>query len=269
MKKILLTLMICVCTLSINAQTKYPNVVISTNYGDMKVMLYDDTPRHSEYFLKLVRQKYFDGTLFHRVMKNFMIQGGAQDSRNAPAGAAVGAGSNTMKIMPEILPNHYHRKGALSAPRLDDDVNPQRKSDMSQFFIVQGKVLRLTYMDSLEMQVNVPIKNKLIRKHYMPYKDELDNLKTTDARKFNALLDSVLGMVDSLYNCAPDKFTFPKEQRQYYSTDGGERSLDGKYSVYGQVIEGLDVIDKIAALPTDQRNRPKKDAKILRVYVVK
>lgn len=267
MKKITILLLLCGTIFAVNAQTKYPQVVISTNYGDMKVMLYDDTPRHSEYFLKLVRKKYFDGTLFHRVMKDFMIQGGAQDSRNAPAGAAIGAGSESMKILPEILPVHYHRKGALAAPRLGDDVNPQKKSDMSQFYIVQGKVLTNGYMDSLEMKVNVPIRNKIIQKHYLPYKEKLASLKESNPAAFNRTLDSLLHVVDSLYDAAPNKFFFPKEQREHYTTDGGERSLDGQYTVYGQVIEGLDVIDKIAALPTDQRARPKKDAKILRVYV--
>lgn len=257
----------CVCLL--NAQTKYPNVVISTNYGDMKVMLYDDTPNHSDYFLKLVNRGYFDGTLFHRVIRDFMIQGGAQDSRNAPAGAAIGSGNSSMEIMPEFRAEHYHRKGALCAPRNSDDRNPKKKSDMSQFYIVQGKVYSEGALDTLEMKVNVPIKNEIIRTHYNPHKKELAALKDADTSAFNAKLDSVLHVVDSLYEAAPGKFFFPAAQRKHYSTEGGVRSLDGEYTVYGQVIAGLDVIDKIAALATDKRERPVKDAKILRVYVEK
>ena len=122
-----------------SAQTKYPNVVISTNYGDMTVMLYDETPRHAEYFLDLVKKGYFDGTLFQRVIKNFMIQGGAQDTRNAAPGAKVGGGNTAMEILPEFREKYFHKKGTLSAPRRGDKENPQKKSDMSQIFIVHGK----------------------------------------------------------------------------------------------------------------------------------
>ena len=251
----------------LNSQTKYPHVIITTNYGDMKVMLYDDTPNHSEYFLQLVKQGYFDGTLFHRVIKDFMIQGGAQDSRNAPAGVTIGSGRTDMEIMPEILPNHYHKKGALAAPRREDKENPQKKSDMSQFYIVQGTIYTPGRLDTLEMAVNVPIKNKIIRTHYSPHKEDLDRLKSTDPHAFNAKLDSVLHIVDSLYAAAPGKFFFLPEQKADYSTQGGVHHLDGEYTVYGEVIEGLEVIDRIAALPTDSNNRPENDAKIIRVYV--
>jgi len=251
----------------LSAQTKYPAVIISTNYGDMKVILYDDTPHHSEYFLKLVKQGYFDGTLFHRVIKDFMIQGGAQDSRNAPAGIAIGSGRTDMEIMPEIRPNHYHKKGALAAPRREDKENPQKKSDMSQFYIVQGTLYTPGRLDTLEMAVNVPIKNKIIRSHYSPHKEELAQLKATDPRAFNAKLDSVLHIVDSLYAVAPGKFFFSPEQKTDYSTVGGVHHLDGEYTVYGEVIEGLEVIDRIAALPTDANERPKKEARIIKAYV--
>jgi peptidyl-prolyl cis-trans isomerase B (cyclophilin B) len=250
-----------------SAQTKYPTVIITTNYGNMKVMLYDDTPNHSEYFLKLVKQGYFDGTLFHRVIENFMIQGGAQDSRNAPAGVTIGSGRTDMEIMPEIRPNHYHKKGALAAPRRGDKENPQKKSDMSQFYIVQGTIYTPGRLDTLEMAVNVPIKNKIIRAHYSPHKEELARLKSTDPHAFNAKLDSVLHIVDSLYSAAPGTFFFSPEQKADYSSRGGVHHLDGEYTVYGEVIEGLEVIDRIAALPTDPNERPKTDATIIRVYI--
>lgn len=249
------------------AQTKYPVVVIETNYGTMKAQLFDDTPRHSDHYLALIKKGYFDGTLFHRVIKDFMIQGGAQDSRNAPAGTQIGGGRTDMELMPEFVPAHYHRKGALAAPRRGDDENPQKKSDASQFYIVQGKKYTEGRLDSMEMAVNVPIKNKIIRKHYMPYKDELAILKETDPMRFNNLLDSVLTVVDSLYAEAPGKFFWPEGLKEAYSTQGGAHHLDGEYTVFGQIIEGLDVIDKIAALPVDSRKRPTSDAKIVRVYV--
>ncbi|MEA5127806.1 MAG: peptidylprolyl isomerase [Proteiniphilum sp.] len=251
-----------------NAQTNYPVIVIETNYGTMKAVLYDDTPVHSNHYLKLIKDGYFDGTLFHRVVKDFVIQGGAQDSRNAPAGVQIGGGRTDMELMPEFRKNRFHKKGALAAPRQGDAENPQKKSDASQFYIVQGRVYTQGRLDSMEMAINVPIKNELIRTHYLPHKEELDQLKeVNDAVGFNALLDSLLNVVDSLYAIAPDKFFLPEELKEAYTTLGGIDRLDGEYTVFGEVTEGLEVIDKIAALPVDGNSRPRNDAKILRIYV--
>lgn len=251
-----------------SAQTKYPNIVISTNYGDMTVMLYDETPRHAEYFLDLVKKGYFDGTLFQRVIKNFMIQGGAQDTRNAPKGARVGSGNTAMEIMPEFNEKYFHKKGTLSAPRRSDNENPQKKSDMSQIFIVHGKKMTEGRLDSLEMAVNVPIRNAATRKYYIPYKEQLAELKANDPYAFNDRLDEIMHQIDSAFNASPDKFFFKPEQKKAYSTLGGARHLDMEYTAYGEVIDGLEVIDKIAALETDGNDRPKEDAKMIRVYVV-
>ncbi len=249
------------------AQTKYPKVVISTNYGDMTVMLYDETPRHAEYFLGLVKKGYFDGTLFQRVIKDFMIQGGAQDTRNAAPGLMVGGGDTSMEILPEFKEKYFHKKGTLSAPRRGDNENPKKKSDMSQIFIVQGKKLAEGRLDSLEMAVNVPIRNAATRKYYIPFKEQLAELKASDPQAFNDRLDEIMHQIDSAFNAAPDKFFFKPEQKEAYSTLGGARHLDMEYTAYGEVVEGLDVIDKIAALATDGNDRPKQDAKIIRVYL--
>lgn len=261
------TIIMLSCLISTFAQTKYPEVVIETNYGTMKAILFDDTPNHSEYFLKLVKQGYFDGTLFHRVIQDFVIQGGAQDSRNAPAGAQIGSGSLEMEILPEFRSNHYHGKGAICAPRRGNSDNPQKKSDMSQFYIADGKVMSTGMLDTMEMAVNVPIKNAIIRSHYSPMKEELALLKTSDTGAFNNKLDSVLNVVDSIYEAAPGKFNFLPDQKKIYATEGGIPKLDGEYTVYGQVTDGLDVIDKIAALPKDERDRPLVDARIIRIYI--
>jgi len=267
MKKSLIFTLMLTFSLFVNGQTQYPVIVIETNFGTMKAILYDDTPNHSAHFLKLVKQGYFNGTLFHRVVKEFMIQGGAQDSRNAPAGAQIGGGRTDMDILPEFRPHHFHKKGAIAAPRRGDDENPQKRSDASQFYVVHGKIYSPGRLDSMEMAVNVPIKNRIIRDHYLPHKDELARLKSVDASAFNALLDSVLHVVDSLYEAAPGKLTLPAEMKEAYSTIGGAHHLDGEYTVFGEVIEGLDVIDKIAALPVDANSRPRSDAKIVKIYV--
>ena len=251
------------------AQTKYPNVVISTNYGDMTIMLYDETPKHAEYFLDLVRKKYFDGTLFQRVIKEFMIQGGAQDTRNASPGTRVGSGDTSMEIMPEFNKKYFHKKGTLSAPRRTNNENPKKKSDMSQIFIVHGKIMTEGRMDSLEMTVNIPIRNVATRKYYVPRKEELAELKTSNPQVFNDNIDQIMHQIDSAFNASPDKFFYTPEEREAYSTIGGARHLDMEYTAYGEVINGLDVIDKIANLATDGNDRPKNDAKIVRVYTKK
>lgn len=252
----------------LRAQTNFPTIVIETNFGTMKAILYDDTPVHSNHYLKLIKEGYFDGTLFHRVVKDFVIQGGAQDSRNAPQGFEIGSGRTDMELMPEFRENRYHKKGALAAPRRGDDVNPQKKSDASQLYIVHGQVYTEGRLDTLELAVNVPIRNELIRTHYSPAKPALDSLKKVDDRRgFNNLLDSVLGIVDSLYSIAPGKHFHPEGLKEDYSTAGGLLHLDNEYTVFGEVIEGLDVIDKIASLPVNGRSRPETDAKIIRIYI--
>ncbi len=267
-RNILIFILIAVAWQS-NAQANYPTIVIETNYGTMKAMLYDDTPVHSNHYLKLIKEGYFDGTLFHRVVEDFVIQGGAQDSRDAPSGARIGGGRTDMELMPEFRENRFHKKGALAAPRRGDNENPQKKSDASQIYIVQGRIYTQGRLDSMEMAVNVPIKNEIIRTHYLPHKEKLDELKAAnDASGFNALLDSLLNVVDSLYAIAPGKFFLPQELKEAYTTLGGIDRLDGSYTVFGEVTEGLEVIDKIAALPVDENSRPKTDAKIIRIYAI-
>lgn len=266
----ILIFILIAATWQAGAQTNYPTVVIETNYGTMKAILYDDTPVHSNHYLKLIKEGYFNGTLFHRVVKDFVIQGGAQDSRNAPPGAQIGGGRTDMELMPEFRENRFHKKGALAAPRKGDDENPQRKSDGSQFYIVQGKSYTEGRIDSMQMAVNVPIRNELIRTHYAPHREKLDALKEAkDAKGFNTLLDSLLGVVDSLYAIAPGKLEFSEEFKEAYSTLGGIHTLDRKYTVFGEVFEGLEVIEKIVALPVDTYSRPESDAKMIRVYLEK
>ncbi|NLC50519.1 MAG: peptidylprolyl isomerase [Bacteroidales bacterium] len=267
--KICIITLLLSCVFALSAQTKYPQVVISTNYGDMTVMLYDETPRHAAYFLDLVKKNYFDGTLFQRVIKEFMIQGGAQDTRNAPAGARVGSGNTSMEIMPEFNEKYFHKKGVLSAPRRGDNENPQKKSDMSQIFIVHGKVLTEGRLDSMEMAVNVPIKNAATRKYYIPYKEQLAELKANDPQAFNDRLDEIMFQIDSAFTASPNKFFFDPAEKEAYSTIGGARHLNMEYTAYGEVIEGLEVIDKIANLAVDGNDRPKQDAKIIKVYIKK
>ena len=193
-------------------------VVISTSHGDITVGLYKDTPLHRENFLKLVKESYYDSLLFHRVISGFMIQGGDPDSREAQPGAPLGKGGPGYTIPAEILPEHIHKKGALAAARQGDQVNPERASSGSQFYIVQGKPVPATQLSRIAEQ-----------------------------RAFTNSADS-LGYTD--------------EQIAIYQNMGGTPHLDGAYTVFGEVVEGLEVIDKIAQQKVDRRSRPLKDIKM-------
>jgi len=236
-------------------------VQIKTNLGNMRVMLYNETPQHRIRFLKLVNSNHFDGTLFYRVIKNFVIQGGSSDSRNAPAGKHIGYGSSTEIISSEFTNKRFHKKGALCAPRQPEDVNHFRMSDVSQFYLVQGRVYSDQELDILEKRVNTPIKKELLERYYYPKKEELNRLKEEDPAKFNSLLRDIKAKVDFEYNLA-DLLVFTPEQREAYTTVGGLPDLDNDYTVFGEVVEGVEVIDKIASLPTDKNDRPLTDVKI-------
>lgn len=191
---------------------KEVKALIHTDMGDMVVKLYNATPKHRDNFIKLANEGYYDSTIFHRVINGFMIQGGDPDSRNAQPGVLLGNGGPDYTIPAEIMPNiHFHKKGVLAAARESDDVNPERASSGSQFYIVQGQV----YDDS-----------------------KLDMIEKRTHRKFTP------------------------EQRIAYRTIGGTPHLDGGYTVYGEVVSGLDVVDKIAAVKTDPNDRPIRDVKM-------
>ena len=155
------------CVVATSAQEAGKTVVIKTNVGTMKAILYDDVPNHTRTFIERAKRGDFNGTLFTRVLPEFMIQGGAPDSKNAPAGAKCGFGDPSAEIPPEINEKYFHKKGALAAPRQPDDINPQKKSDMSQFFIVQGKVYRETELDTLERTANYPARQKALKEFYI------------------------------------------------------------------------------------------------------
>jgi cyclophilin family peptidyl-prolyl cis-trans isomerase len=232
----------------------------------MKVKLYNETPKHRDHFLKLVGEKHFDGTLFYRVVKGFVIQGGSSDSRNAAPGRAIGYGK-PINLDAEYHKNCYHKRGALCAPRQPEAVNHFKMSDVSQFYIVQGRKYSTEELDMIEKATNVPIKKKLKQEFYVPHKEELARLKKEDPREFNKLLRSIKDKINFHYSVS-DKLEFTEEQRKIYTTIGGTPELDTDYTVFGEVVEGLSTINKIAALPVDKNNRPTKNVTI-KVSVVK
>lgn len=248
-------------------QAEERTVTITTNVGVMKAKLYENVPNHVKTFIERAQRGEYDGTLFTRTIKDFMIQGGAADSRNAAPGVRVGAGDPSAEILPEMRPEYFHKKGALAAPRQNDDVNPQRKSDMSQFFIVEGKVYRSGELDTLEKVQNYKIRQKALKLYYHPQRAKLDSLKKADPRTYNQRIAVVRNKVDSLILATPGHLVFTDEQRKAYTTVGGCHHLDGQYTIFGELIEGFDVLDIIADQKTDKYDRPLKDIKIIKVTI--
>lgn len=250
-----------------SAETSAKTVTIQTTAGTLKAKLYDDVPNHVRTFIERARRGEYNGTLFTRVLPEFMIQGGAPDSRNAPAGARCGFGDRSTEIMPEMRPHHFNKRGALAAPRQNDDINPQKKSDMSQFYIVQGKVYTNGELDTLEMIANQDIEEKAMQKYFYPVRAELRMQKASNKREYQKRLRKIKAQVDSVVRATPGHLFFTPEQRKAYTSEGGCHHLDGNYTVYGELIEGFDVLDAIAGQARDEYDRPKKDVRIIQLTI--
>ena len=237
-------------------------VKIETDFGDMIVKLYDETPLHRDNFIKLITDGYYDDLLFHRIVKEFMIQGGDPDSRNARAGQALGSGDPGYTIPAEFNTKLFHKKGALAAARAGDDENPEKQSSGSQFYIVQGKVYTEDLLDKLEQQKNSRKAQAINRNYVNQYQQELNELnKAGELDSLNARIAEIKEEIQKeIINM--ETYNIDDEKRKIYSTLGGTPSLDMDYTVFGEVIEGLDVIDKIVEVETNQSNRPKTDIKM-------
>ena len=244
------------------AQSK--TVEISTNLGTMKFRLYDDTPKHRDAFVQLARDGYYNGTLFYRVIEVFLIQGGSKSSRDAAPGKRIGYGDPDKTVDDEILKNYFHKKGVLCAPRQPDEINPFKQSDISQFYIVEGKVFSKGELDTMELAVNRPIRNKIVNEVMTPaVREELKKLKEEKkVAEFRELAQQVKDKIEAEYSLNPNVLVFSEQQREAYTTIGGYPDLDGKFTIFGECISGFDVIDKIAALKTDKNDRPLTDIKI-------
>ncbi len=234
---------------------------ISTNMGVMRGHLYDATPGHRDAFVKLVKQKHFDGTLFYRVVKDFVIQGGSSDSRDARPGQHIGYGDEAVNIDSEFTPKCYHKRGALCAPRQPDKVNLFKTSDVSQFYIVRGRVYDDDYLTKYEKSINIPIRNNLHKLYYTPYKEELAALKTTDPAAYKARIREIRDRIEMEYRISNYK-KFTDEQRRDYTTIGGAPQLDNEYTVFGEITEGLDVMVKINNMRVDANSRPLTDVRM-------
>lgn len=236
---------------------------IKTTEGDIIIRLYDETPKHRDNFLKLAKEGHFNGTLFHRVIKDFMIQGGDPDSKNAPKGKMLGTGGPDYTIPAEfVYPQYFHKRGALSAARTGDEVNPEKESSGSQFYIVWGKTLKPAELKQMEhqmaMQQEQQVFNQLTREHH----EEIMNLRRNrDRIGLQELQDKLIEQTKT--TCKQQgKPSFTEEQIEVYTNVGGTPFLDNQYTVFGEVEEGLDIVERIQNCDTDRNDRPTEDVKI-------
>ena len=237
--------------------------------GDITVRLYDDTPLHRDNFLKLASEGFFNGTLFHRVIKDFMIQGGDPESKGAPAGKNLGSGGPGYNVPAEIKPaTLFHKRGALSAARLGDEVNPAKESSGSQFYIVWGKVYKAAELKQLEHQLKMQQEQNIFNALAAEHRDEIMNLRRNRDR------DGLMALQEKLGKMAMDKSkeignpAFTQEQVDVYTTQGGTPFLDGAYTVFGEVEEGLDIVEAIQKVETSLNDRPKTDVVMTAVTVL-
>ena len=240
-------------------------VKIQTMLGDIIVRLYDETPIHRDNFVKLVKEGYYDGTLFHRVIKDFMIQGGDPDSKGAPAGKMLGVGGPDYTLEAEIKEGLFHKRGALAAARQGDEVNPERRSSGSQFYIVWGQVYNegqlRQFAKQLKMQKVQAVFNQLASAH----RDEIMQMRRNrDRAGLQELQDKLASEAEKQ---AADYAGLTEEQQRVYSTIGGTPHLDGQYTVFGEVEEGLDIVEMIQSSVTGRGDRPVADIE-MRISVV-
>lgn len=264
-------IIIAFCTSFVGADNR-SKVLIHTEFGDIKIVLYDETPKHRDNFLKLIKNHTIDSTLFHRVIKGFMIQGGDPDSKNAKPGAELGNGDVGYTLPAEIHPNLYHKRGALAAARQSDDINPNKESSGCQFYIVEGTVYTDTMLGSLiQQRMYQPIKQKIFDAFIN--KPENASLKAgfiraqqrAQTQRLNDSLTYYMGIINPIIDAefakTPHRI-FTPEQRKMYSTFGGTPQLDGAYTVFGEVVDGMEVVDVIAAQPKDAKDRPLRDVRM-------
>lgn len=242
---------------------------IKTTEGDIVIRLYDETPRHRDNFLKLAKNGYFNGTLFHRVIKDFMIQGGDPDSKNAPKGDILGTGGPDYTIPAEfVYPRYFHKRGALSAARTGDEVNPDRESSGSQFYIVWGKIYKPAELKQMERQMAMQQEQEVFNLLAKEHREEIMEFRRKrDQAGLQTLQEQLIEETKKICR-QKGKPTFTTEQTEAYTTVGGTPFLDNQYTVFGEVEEGINVVERIQNRKTDRNDRPTEDVKVESIAIL-
>lgn len=251
-------------------ETKETIVVMDTTLGKITLKLYNDTPQHRDNFIKLAKAGQYEGLLFHRVIKDFMIQGGDVTSKDAPMNKQLGAGDLGYTIPAEfIYPQYYHKKGALCAARTGDEVNPQKASSASQFYIVTGKKYSETELGQMEKQLKSHLKQSIFNRLQTEYKPKIMELYRSGNKEELAILrDTLIGKTELEAEKRKEEAKIPANLRETYKTIGGVPFLDNQYTVYGEVIEGLEIVDAIQQVKTNRQDRPTENIVIKSVVVM-
>jgi peptidylprolyl isomerase len=240
-------------------------ILMQTTSGDIKIKLYDGTPIHRDNFIKLVKSGFYEGVSFHRVIQDFMIQGGDPLTKT-PRTTNMPDSMNTYTIPAEFRPEYFHKKGALAAAREGNDVNPYMRSSGTQFYIVQGIKYSETDLVQAEQRINSNLKQGVFSKFLKEVQDSAKiSGKTVSGAEIQDLAS--VKMFEFLNNYK--EYKIPYDQRIAYTTLGGVPRLDGTYTVFGEVMEGFDVVDKIAAVKTDSSDKPVSDVKILKIKILR
>ncbi len=259
MKKLIPLLLIALISCS-KYDKNYQHAKIETEYGNIVVKLYNSTPKHTNNFVKLTEEKFFDGIIFHRVIKDFVVQGGDPDTKKAEPEKIYGEADAGYLVDAEFVDTIIHKRGALAMAREGDDLNPEKKSSSSQFYFVVGKIFTNQQLDSLEIKL---YNKKVSMFHDKVYRELMKQMgDTLNNSKLSAKIETLtLAKVDSFKVVTPlNKFS--ELQRNTYTTVGGIPHLDGNYSIFGEVIEGYEIVEKISLVETDENDRPKQDIKM-------
>ncbi|MCQ2068107.1 MAG: peptidylprolyl isomerase [Bacteroidaceae bacterium] len=245
-------------------------VLIKTSVGDITIKLYNETPQHRDNFIKLVEEHYYDSILFHRVIKDFMVQAGDPESKNAEKYAQLGSGGPGYTIPAEfVYPKYFHKRGALSAARQADQVNPERKSSGSQFYIVTGKKYGKYDLQDLETQLRQRQGQGIFDRLVAQNRDSIMNLQLAGDNDGLMKLQEELNAKTNRMISEQGPFKFTQEQVEAYMSVGGTPFLDNDYTVFGEVIDGMKTVDKIESAGTDMNDRPRKDIRIISMEIIK
>ena len=242
-------------------------VKLETTMGNITVALYNETPKHRDNFIKLVKEGVYDSTLFHRVIKQFMIQAGDPDSKNASDTAMLGSGDVGYTIPAEFNPKFFHKKGVLAAARQGDDVNPEKASSGCQFYIVTGRKFTEPQLLGMENKINEQREEALFDSLARQHMKEIYKMrKAGDNAWLLELQDTLEAQARELAD-KEEKFRFTPEQIKAYSTVGGAPHLDGSYTVFGEVTEGMEVVENIEIAKTNRADRPVENIRILKASI--